>query len=328
MKVVFRADASTAIGTGHVFRCLTLAEKMRKYDFEVAFICRKLPGDMIAEIERLNFPVYSEDQIGEMKCDWFVVDHYDLDYNFESSVRSIARSIMVIDDLANRVHDCEVLLDQNLYDDMETRYLNLVPENSNVLAGPHFALLRPEFADARLRVQRSNHLQRIFVFFGGSDPTNETMKVLRAISELKAKDLAVDVLVGLSNPNRKEIELFVSELPGVVLRQYTERISELMLRADLAIGAGGATSWERCCLGLPSITIAVAENQELLSQTLANHGYQFYLGVSNEVTEELIVDAIENSLARFSDTVAMGLNSMTLVDGNGTDRVLSAMRCL
>jgi UDP-2,4-diacetamido-2,4,6-trideoxy-beta-L-altropyranose hydrolase len=171
-------------------------------------------------------------------------------------------------------------------------------------------------------------LQRVFVFFGGSDPTNETMKVLRAISELNVEDFAVDVLVGLSNPYRSEIERFASKLPGVVLRQYTDQISELMLGADLAIGAGGATSWERCCLGLPSITIAVADNQELLSQTLANHGYQHYLGPSRNVTLEAIANAIENSVHRFADTVAMGLNCMSLVDGNGADRVVAAMRGL
>lgn len=328
MKAIFRVDASREIGTGHVVRCLTLAEKLRKCDFDITFMCRELPGNMNAEIEQAKFSVRGEDALGESGWDWLVVDHYNLDRRFEASARSTAKKILVIDDLANRAHDCDLLLDQNLYDDMKTRYSGLVPGNCLTLTGPRYALLRTEFAEARRQVKRDNELRRILVFFGGSDPTNETKKVVKAIGEFNRADLAVDVLVGLSNPYYEELEAIVRLLPNVVLHKYTNRISELMLRADLAIGAGGATSWERCCLGLPSFTIAIAENQVALSQALAENGYQIYLGISENVTGETVIDALDSCIFDFSDMVTMGRKSMELVDGNGADRVVAAMRSI
>ena len=328
MKVIFRVDASREIGTGHVVRCLTLADKLREFDCDITFMSRELPGNMNAEIEQARFPVRREEALGESEWDWLVIDRYHLDRNYEASARLSAKRILVIDDLANRAHDCDLLLDQNLYDDMKTRYSGLVPGNCQTLTGPRYSLLRTEFSEARLQVSRGDELRRLLVFFGGSDPTNETMKVMKAIGKFDRAGLAVDVLVGLSNPFCEELEAIVQLVPNVALHKFTNRISELMLKADLAIGGGGATSWERCCLGLPSVTIAIAENQVELSQALADNGYQIYLGESESVTEKTVIDALDRCIFDFSGMAAMGRKGMELVDGKGADRVVSAMRSI
>lgn len=325
MRVVIRADASREIGIGHVVRCLTLAECLRQGAAQIAFACDDLPGNMIDGIRHAGFEVRDAALADAVGIDWLVVDHYGLDRGYESSMRLAARKILVIDDLADRPHDCDLLLDQNLYDDIEMRYRKLVPRHALILTGPRFALLRPEFAQARARAGREGPLRRILVFFGGSDPTNETLKTLRALEQLGSTDIAVDVLIGVSNPHREEVTAYAGTLQNVAVLARTDRMSELMLRADLAIGGGGTTSWERCCLGLPSITIAVADNQVELSRTLGDRGYQHYLGRFDQVTVEGIADALAQAIAGFREVAAMGLRGMQLVDGLGVQRVAAAM---
>ena len=328
MKVVFRVDASQSIGTGHVLRCLALAENLSCGGSDVRFVCQQQPGDMRAEIRKAGFPVLDTVAVDEGSLAWLVVDHYELDRGFESKVRSRAQKILVIDDLADRCHDCDLLLDQNLYPDMKSRYSGLLPEGARTLLGPKYALLRPEFPEARQRARRGNELRRVLVFFGGSDPTSETAKTLRAIIRLNRPDISFDVLVGLTNPNKDELRELAGGIPNVTLLDHTDRFSDLMCRSDFAIGAGGATSWERCCLGLPSIVISVARNQEQISQALADNGYQIYLGTADEVTVETIVNAIQHCIANFQKMIAMGQSGMELVDGLGAARVAAAMKSL
>jgi UDP-2,4-diacetamido-2,4,6-trideoxy-beta-L-altropyranose hydrolase len=328
MRFAFRVDASSKIGTGHVSRCLALADGLRSGAAEIDFMCTRLEGDMVAAIERAGFSVSEPRDDGMSPVDWLVVDHYDLDQAYEYSMRRYAKKILVIDDLANRRHECDLLLDQNLYDDMQRRYHALVPAKATVLAGPRYALLRPEFSEARSHVTRGTPPRRIMVFFGGSDPTNETAKVLRALAKIDLRQLSVEILVGGSNPRFAELKAIAATLTNTIIMSATDRISEMMLRADVSIGAGGSTTWERCCLGLPSLSIAVAENQVDLSSTLARRGYQRYLGTSARVSEEMIAAAVVHLMDNYHDAATMGLRGMDLVDGLGTTRVLAAMEAV
>ncbi len=322
-----RVDASTQIGSGHVMRCLTLAEELRRVGWEIGFVCRPMEGDLIALVRRHGFDVVEGEPKSIRPSDWLVVDHYGLGPEYESAMRRFARRVMVIDDLGNRAHDCDLLLDQNLNADMESRYVACIPSAARALLGPKFALLRPEFTDARQRVNRTAHARRIFVFFGGGDTTNETLKALRALQRLAwPGGLALDILLGSSNPHRAAVEQLAAQIPQARVIIGTARISEWMLKADLALGAGGATTWERCCLGLPTIAIAVAENQESQSQAVAAAGLQKYLGTADRVSEELLARELRRSLDQFPDTLAMGLRGMQLVDGLGTQRVAAAMQ--
>jgi UDP-2,4-diacetamido-2,4,6-trideoxy-beta-L-altropyranose hydrolase len=328
MQVLVRADASRTLGIGHVTRCLTLAKQLHARGADVVFACRKLEGHIWSEIEAAGFEVRDPDARDDSRCDWLVVDHYELDARYESAMRARADRIFVVDDLADRSHDCDLLLDQNLYADMERRYFRYIPDHARMLAGPQFALLRPEFAEARLKVKRPQALQRIFVFFGGSDPTNETLKVLSALREIQHTDITVTALVGVSNPRREELAAFARTMSHATLMDQTDRISDVMLANDLAIAAGGSTTWERCCLGLPSIAISIADNQTALSQTLGERGYQKYLGESSGVTTATILECVERALDDFSEMQGMGLRSMELVDGLGAERVVATLESI
>lgn len=300
MKVLVRTDASVEIGSGHLMRCLTLADQLRSEDAEVAFACRDLPGGMFDLLQAHGYqfarlPLAGADegsQRGDAEetikavrqffpggLDWLVVDHYGLDTTWERMLRPHARMLMVIDDLANRQHDCDLLLDQNYYRDLDRRYQGLVSEQCLTLLGPSYVLLRQEFTDARQRLrERDGTVQRILIFFGGSDPSNQTKKTLEALRLLGRPAIGVDVVVGSVNPNRIAIQALCDELPNVTFHCQVANMAELILNADLGIGAGGAAMWERCCLGLPTITVVFAANQERTAKDVADIGAIEYLG--------------------------------------------------
>ncbi len=216
-----------------------------------------------------------------------VVDNYAIDHKWESFLRPYVNKILIIDDLANRTHDCDLLLDQNYYHDLEHRYDGLLPQTCRKLLGPEYALLRPEFHQAKKTLRkRDGKIRRILVFFGGSDPTNETKKALEAIKQLNRPEIAVDVVVGTANPYQEEIKQICSEMPNTTYHCQVENMAELMAAADLAIGAGGATTWERLYLELPTIAIAVAENQVETLEALGKEGVVWYIGKSVGVNQE------------------------------------------
>lgn len=344
MKAVFRADASVEIGTGHVMRCLTLADILKRKGVEIAFVCRSMSGDMCDFIRKKGFLVFSidgpefqslglfdwrrdvEDTLsilrGLGRIDWLVLDHYGLSRNWEKRVRPFVGKIMVIDDLADRDHDCDLLLDQNLFDDMETRYDALVPDHCCKLLGPKFALLRPEFPEARkVSGQRNGKVERILISFGGADLSNQTVKAIEAMRMLRNPDIALDVVVGASNPHKEQIERMCVETPACFYHCQVSNMAELMSRAKLSIGAGGSTTWERCCLGLPSVIIVVAENQRDLGEKLHSAGVTFNLGWHQEVTTEQIASKIDRLCCDKKRLSDMSSKAMDLVDGRGLGRV-------
>ena len=238
LNICIRVDSSQAIGSGHLMRCLTLADRLRDKGNSVSFISRQLPGNMIdfaegkgyttfrlpyVEAEFAALPIATHHQWlgtdwatdanqtllalrGSAQIDWLIVDHYALDIHWEALMRPLVRRIMVIDDLADRPHDCDLLLDQNLYEDMASRYDGRVPEHCRKLLGPRYALLRPEFLEERQRLRaRDGEVKRILMFFGGSDLCNETTKALEAWRLVNRPDIAVDVIVGGSNPHREQV---------------------------------------------------------------------------------------------------------------------------
>jgi UDP-2,4-diacetamido-2,4,6-trideoxy-beta-L-altropyranose hydrolase len=214
-----------------------------------------------------------------------VVDNYSLDIKWEKYLRPYVNKIMVVDDLANRPHDCDILLDQNYYKNLDSRYDGLIPSHCRKLLGPKYALLRPEFHQAKKNLRkRDGKVRRILVFFGGSDPTNETVKTLEAIKLLNRPDIVIDVVVGAANPHKEEVKELCSQMTNTTYHCQVENMADLMAAADLAIGAGGVTTWERLYLELPTIAIAVAENQVEMLEALGEAGMVWYLG-NNHIVE-------------------------------------------
>ncbi|WIW70388.1 UDP-2,4-diacetamido-2,4,6-trideoxy-beta-L-altropyranose hydrolase [Anaerosinus gibii] len=228
-----------------------------------------------------------------LDIDLLVVDSYAIDETWERIVRTYTKKIMVIDDLANRKHDCDILLDQNYYADMKIRYSGLVSDDCKLLLGPTYALLREEFyREKKKQRQRDGQIKNILMFFGGSDLTNETMKTLRALVALNREDITVNVVVGGSNQYKEEVKEFCQRYHWMNYYCQIHNMAEMMNEADLAIGAAGTTTWERFFLGLPTIVIAVAENQIKIAEDCDESGFIKYLGKSSLVTNHVICEVI------------------------------------
>ena len=322
-NAAIRVDSSEMIGSGHLMRCLTLAAQMRDDGKAVHFICRELEGNLCQIVTDRGFflhrlPMHAPDDSLTGYAAWLtvpqaadaaetaavlrriqpverlVVDSYALDAAWERQMRPLVREIFVIDDLANRRHDCDILLDQNFYREMRRRYDGLVPEECKLLLGPAHALLREEFYAARKKLaDRDGVLRQILVFYGGSDATCETEKAIHVLLQLYLPSVAVDVVVGGSNPRRAYIEELCGKHGFLRYHCQVSNMAELMAQADLSLGAGGTTTWERCFLGLPAIVTAIAENQLEVCRDCAEMGYIYYLGKWDEVTEEDIAAAVQ-----------------------------------
>ena len=356
MIVVFRVDASVRIGIGHLIRCQTLAETLRGRGVEVRFICREYPGNLNTQLHKNGFQVtvlaarglkdlstvddYSVDfgvtqsedaeqtvdALNGERPDWLVVDHYGLDIEWEQSLRLHANKIMVIDDLANRKHDCDVLLDQNFSLLGKARYIDLVPNSCLQLFGSCYALLRPEYLAYRKTMPfRNGQVNRVLIFFGGSDLQNMTGMALEALSHPNMKHLEVDVVVGVNNPNKKALE----EQARVRMKTkiYGPRIhlADLMSSADLAIGAGGTTSWERMCLGLPTVVVSLANNQRPASEALAQAQLIIYAGNFDEIKVEHLVGLLQDLILRDARVAELAMLNQLTVDGMGALRLAEIM---
>jgi UDP-2,4-diacetamido-2,4,6-trideoxy-beta-L-altropyranose hydrolase len=217
--------------------------------------------------------------------DLLVVDHYGIDKRWEEKIRPYVSKIMVIDDLANRIHDCDILLDQNFYTNLAFRYQGLVPSKCKTFLGPGYVLLRPNFKRRRALLRaRDGTIERILVFLGGSDPKNVTRDVLLAILELGLFDTSVDVVVGNTNPHKHSIQALCDQVPGATYYCDVKNLDELIANADLGVGAGGSAMWERCYLGLPTITVVTADNQLRTTEDTATLGAILYLGDAKKLS--------------------------------------------
>lgn len=359
LRIAFRVDASAQIGTGHFMRCLTLAGKLRQHGAHIHFISRNMPEHARAMLaaKGYEFALLKDDQNDKQKgglahahwlgtsqaqdamdtiqamsgraWDWLVVDHYALDAEWESIMRPYCNHIMVIDDLADRNHDCDLLLDQNYYRNQEQRYQGLVPEHCATLLGPAHALLRPEFIEAKHRLRvRDGTVKRILVFFGGSDIVNQTQNVVQAIKHLDRLDIKVDVVVGTDNPHRDTIRALCDGQQNVTFSCQVSNMAERIQNADLAIGAGGVAMWERCFLGLPAITVIIAANQERTVEDTASIGAIENLGWYDQLCPEdytrAIAGMIENP-QKARQISESALSAMQAKGGTSTMDVLGSM---
>jgi UDP-2,4-diacetamido-2,4,6-trideoxy-beta-L-altropyranose hydrolase len=353
-QIAFRTDATSQIGTGHFMRCLTLADELKRRGVQIRFISRNLPvhlRDMLTA-KKMEFVSLGSDAvpapIGDLvhahwlqtsqaqdaedtlqalsvqSWDWLIVDHYALDMRWESAMRGAVKKIMVIDDIADRQHDCDVLLDQNFYADMQTRYAGKVPSHCELLTGPRYALLRDEFRKLRDQIKpRTGMINRILVFFGGVDADNYTGQAIAALSEIGIHGIHVDVVIGAQHPCLERIKAACA-LHGYVSHVQTSRMAELMAAADLAIGAGGTATWERCCLGLPALVFCTADNQQKQLADAAREGLLYAPEVIDDLSQSIQRHAcalIENASLR----ELISRNCMQTVNGRGVLRVIASL---
>lgn len=346
MRVAFRLDASVEIGHGHLMRCLALADAAAAAGAETCVVSRSASQSVKRAVARGGHrhvvlsghaagggtphaaglgggeredAAETRDALGD-GWDWIVVDQYAIGAEWESAMRGSGR-VLVIDDLADRRHDCDALLDQNLYTDMEARYRPLVPSGALLLLGPRFALLRPGFAECHRRAQeRTGAVARVLVAFGGTDPENNTGHSVEALGGIPG--IGVDVVIGDAHAHRPAIEQQCVRL-GFACHVQTDRMAELMLAADLAIGAGGITTWERCAVGLPALVFPVVDNQRRQVRDAALEGVVWApdadgAGIDAATIRQHALALLGNSAARR----AMSRRGLSLVDGEGVSRVV------
>ncbi|MGV8952324.1 MAG: UDP-2,4-diacetamido-2,4,6-trideoxy-beta-L-altropyranose hydrolase [Cypionkella sp.] len=349
MNIVFRAEASLQIGSGHVMRCLTLAEACRQRGAIVTFVCRTRHGHLGEIIRQRGFAVTQlggsteaadpgrpnwlgaetgADAIETTAAlrnlppqDWLIADNYAIDASWEGALRAVVPNIMVVDDLANRQHDCDILLDQNLIRAMETRYDGKAP-GATLLLGPRYALLREDYQELRHSVALRTEINRILIYFGGSDLADLTGASLRALLSMAPWHPRINVVLSPGSPNFAAVQAVCQAHDNIMLHTNVPSLASLMLDADLALGAVGATSWERLCLGLPTLGITIARNQEPVAERLQDAGLMFWLGNAETVTEAAIVEAL-NQLRVNSELASISQRSMEICDGAGTARVIS-----
>lgn len=362
MRVIFRVDASLEMGSGHVMRCLTLANALKERGSVCEFLCREHPGNLIGYIQNQGFPVlnlgapcadvsaYSSAQylqwlgatqesdaaaceqvVGGHRYDWMIVDHYGIDYRWQELLGSRYARLAVIDDLANRKHRCDVLLDQT-YGRPESDYEALVPTDCELLTGSQYALLRPDFSSFRTAsLERRKHscLKRLLISLGGVDSNNVTEQVLEGLCESSLpRDSEIVVVMGATAPWLDAVRQRAARMPWrtTVLANVSDMASQ-MCSADLAIGAAGSTSWERCCLGLPTLMLVLADNQRYAASLLSSAGAAHVLS-SEEPLATQLSQYVERAL---SDPCF--LNNMTtaaagITDGTGVSKVCTVLERL
>ncbi|MDC0172531.1 UDP-2,4-diacetamido-2,4,6-trideoxy-beta-L-altropyranose hydrolase [Gammaproteobacteria bacterium] len=361
MIAIFRTDSSIAIGTGHVMRCLTLADSLSSDGFDCRFLCRDLTGNLIDLIfargyqtyklpsEMLNdesssvseeLTPYSEwlgvsqlhdadqclDILESLGVSWLIVDHYALDVVWETKVRSSVSKLMVIDDLATNRHDCDLLLDQSLARS-KMDYLGKVPSSCKLLCGSDYALLRPEFSKWRevsLMRRSRGELSTIFINLGGVDTTNITCDILDCLQNSQLPgNCNIIVVMGSTAPWIELVRKKAAEMRWkTTVEVGVSNMAELMANSDLAFGAAGSTSWERCCLGLPTFLFVLARNQENIAKTLEEMGAAKVLQLEH-LSEEISAISLLNSKEMLQTMSKVGAE---ISDGMGISRVIKIMK--
>ena len=316
---IFRLDSSKTLGSGHVQRCLTLANLLRERGAESLFICKTLEGNFCYLIEKENYPIHyispTLNEIEDAFCvlkiilehpqaKTIIIDHYFLGLDFEKEIRQAEIKIAVIDDLMDRQHDCDILLDQNYRQRYDSCYAGLVPAQCRKFLGPTYALLRPQFYEQqKYAPDTKTHLKNIFVFFGGSDPTGETLKFLQNVK--CHSQFNFHVLLSKGNIHLEEILKIKNQ--NCFLYIEPENIAQLMGQCDFYIGSGGTITWERMCMKLSGAVVTIADNQIPGAVALHNDHLHLYLGTKEEVDykaiPQLLIDLEKNSLKEINEQI-------------------------
>lgn len=363
-QIAFRVDASLEAGTGHVMRCLTLADALREKGAVCWFICRAHPGHLADLIRARGHhchlletaPEARQDNgdrtspahaswlgchwtsdaaqtqiiLAELRPAWLVVDHYALDAHWENLIRNDVGRIMVIDDLADRSHDCDLLLDQNLGRQPDD-YQKYVPPGCTLLTGPRYALLRPEFAGLRafsLHRRESPQLRELLITMGGVDLPNATGLILTLLKRCPLPDdCRICIVMGHNAPWLEHVRHTASTMPWTTdILVGVNDMAQRMAHCDLAIGAAGSTSWERCCLGVPTLMVTLAQNQVSIGNALHQQGGAILIGSPAEPHFEtkfhdtmLILQSDRQFLSK------MSTNSAMLTNGCGCHEVIVRM---
>lgn len=334
--LLIRADANVAMGTGHVMRCLALAQAWQDSGGRAMFamaettpsLHRRLQDEGI-EVERLTACAGTAadaqetgNVAGRKNADWVVVDGYQFGSAYQSAIKTAGVKLLLIDDNGNaEPYSADLVLNHNMHAN-QSLYAKR-DSSTQLLLGPRYAMLRREFRPWRnWRREILRPGRKILVTMGGSDPDNLTARVIDAIRQLSNPDLETAVLMGGSNPHLRSVEASIQKQPIRLISDATN-VPELMTWADIAVAGAGTTFWEMCFLGLPSILLVLAENQEGVAAAAGKKGIACNLGRGTEVSASAIAGKLADLLSSHDSRVRQSTKGQNLVDGRGAERVVA-----
>ena len=358
LKILFRADASVQQGTGHIMRCLVIADELRKRGHECIFLTQPFLPDFLAQIEdrqhRLVFlkqnkmdleydskdneylawlgrPIIQDametlDVIKYERPNVIIADHYAINAIWTSIVSCQEVKTVVIDDLADREHYCDLLIDQNFGRTPE-QYRELVSEKTKILAGAEYIFIKDDFRKTRKAAQKARLNRcpkRLNICMGGIDKDNATYKVLETIGKLNYfKNWDIDIVLRSAAPYANILREYVANQKlRMQLHFDADNVAELFSSADLAIGAGGVTLWERCCMGLPTVLLTIADNQIPAALAMTKTGAVIYAGDIRKQHWENKFDAKLQTLTQDSGVIhTMSTKAFDICDGTGIEKV-------
>lgn len=335
MNIAFRVDGSSTIGLGHYYRCVTLAQALCAADHHCIFISQYYPEKLSNTLQVLGIEIHklpkeqvldqekdaqlSFQMIGNQQLDWLIVDHYGLDATWHKALKDLAKRRLVIDDLANRHYDCEVLLDST-YLRQPFDYEGLCPSNTRLLLGADYILLREQFLHRRVNLDKlQRDSDRLFIHFGAVDHLNMTAKTLSLLEAIEWPG-KVDIVLSSEAKFLKQIKTLVMRHQSWHLYVDIDNMADVMAACNAAIGAGSTNSWERCSLGLPSLVIQVADNQSDIIDSLHQAG-----AITVSTAEKLMTDL---PIFLKSDLKTMAKNAFNVCDGLGVSRTLDFLNQL
>jgi UDP-2,4-diacetamido-2,4,6-trideoxy-beta-L-altropyranose hydrolase len=341
MKLLIRADATIQIGTGHLMRCLALAQAIKQQGgivYLAIFACPvPLQKRLMAEEFKLHHLIGCE--LGspldaqktarlaeQLQCDWVCVDGYQFGADYQNLLREIGCRSIVLDDYGHSsFYYADLILNQNLSAQTDL-YQNRLA-NTNLLLGTRYTLLRQEFWRWRgWQRQTPQVANQILITLGGSDPNNITAWILDALQSIKNQTFHITVIIGNSNPHRNAlIEQVQHSIHDVNLVFDTIDMPNYLVDADLAISAGGSTTWELAFLGLPNIIVTFADNQKAIAQALHDQGIAISVGAVSELNANQFVNVVQQLSNNLEQRQIMTQKGQALIDGEGVDRVIMAM---
>lgn len=355
-QVVIRCDASVAVGSGHVMRCLALAEALAARGAPPLFICRELPGHLAELIRRRGFDVallpppaypfappadapvhaswlgvsWAQDaaetraalEAAGAPAVWLVVDSYAIDERWAAALRPVARHILAIDDLGDRPLGADLVLDTGL----DAAALRAARRTDRAaLLGPRYALVDPLYVALRPQAKaRAVPPRRILVSLGGADTLGVTLTVMEALLALHRPGLEADVVLPRSAPAFAKAQRIAEQCPWMRLSDQVPSLAPLMLAADLAVGAAGGTSWERLCLGLPAAVLTLADNQHPVATALQRHRLARWIGDARTLEPAALRVALAEALDAPADPDWIS-RAQAVVDGRGAERVAAVI---
>ena len=313
-------------------RCLSLAQALKAAGWRCIFLTSTETQKFAPVIEQNDFEIRAPDNVTQ--ADLLVVDNYSLDITYEQSIRGKIKKIVVIDDLADRQHDCDILIDQT-FGRLPDDYKSLVPDNCTICCGSDYTILRPQFPDsidaAKTKRKELTRVHNILLSYGSTNPNSIIQKTLRAISGFTEWNLKIEVVVTSGTQELDQIEKLCADITKNTVHQANlflnvTNMADYMLDADLAFGGGGTTSWERACLGLPTLLIELSANQKYVSENLDKLGALKRIGEVETIQEADIDKAFENMRDNKELLRKMSQSAFTVCDGKGAERLCKIMQ--